>query len=414
MKCLVLGAGAQGAAATAILSHAGDVESVLVADRDQALADGVRSRLEADPRSDAGKVSVAAVDARDVDHVARLAAGRDVILNFVHMDFSGAVRAAALAAGAHYVDSASDLTWQRDIAFEGRVNDHEAFKAAGLTALSGSGDTPGVSNALSRYAADMLDEVDELIIRLGYCDLDGGPEPVHVGFDPGWSPEVALQDFNDKACVFTGGRPSMQGPFANPEVFRFPEPVGEMPICSHSHDESYTLPFFIGKGVRECDFKYAIDQAAGTLVAMGFGDPDRVLQLADGTRVKPFEVAMALTPRPGERTVLAEDELDDLPAWRASMVITASVRADGHPRRVVVHRPYGLTAETRRGFLATLGTVDPFVAAPAVAGARLIVRGATPPGVMPVEALDPLAYLREVDALIPLTVDVEVTSPLVL
>lgn len=414
MKCLVLGAGAQGAAAAAILTRADDVESVLLADRDERLAADVRSRLDADPRGDAGKVAVTAADARDVDGVARLAAGRDVILNFVHMDFSSAVRAAALVAETHYVDSASDLQWQRDIAFEGRVNDDESFRSAGLTALSGSGDTPGVANALARYAADMLDEVDELIIRLGYADLSGAPAPVYVGFDPGWSPEVALQDFHDKACVFTAGKPTMQGPFANPETFRFPEPVGEMLICSHSHDESYTLPFFIGKGIRECDFRYAIDQAAGTLVAMGFGDPDRVIDLSDGSRVKPFDVAMALTPRPGDRTVVTEDELDGLPVWRASMVITAKGRADGHPKRVVVHRPYGLTPEVRRRFLATLGTVDPFVAAPAVAGARLMVRGATPPGVMPVEALDPLAYLREVDALIPLTVDVEVTSPLVL
>jgi saccharopine dehydrogenase-like NADP-dependent oxidoreductase len=414
VKCLVLGAGAQGAAATAILARADDVDSVLLADRDQGLAAGVRARLGADPRSDAAKLSVAAVDARNVDEVARLAAGRDVIVNFVHMDFSSAVRAAALAAGTHYVDSASDLQWQHDIAFEGRVNDDEAFKAAGLTALSGSGDTPGVANALSRYAADMLDEIDGLVIRLGYGALGGGPAPVYFGFDPGWSPEVALQDFHDKACVFTGGRATMQGPFANPEIFRFPDPIGEMVICSHSHDESYTLPFFVGKGIKECDFKYAVDQAAGTLVAMGFGDPSRVIELADGTNVRPFDVAMALTPRPGERTVVTEAELDDLPAWRASMLITASGRAGGHAKRVVVHRPYGLTPEVRRDYLATLGTVDPFVAAPAVAGARLVTRGATPPGVMAVEALDPLPYLREVDALIPLTVEVEVSSPLVL
>ena len=308
MKCLVVGAGAQGAAAAAILSRAADVEAFTLADYDEGAAAKLRDKLAADPKADAGKITVAGVDARDAGGVARLAAGCDVILNFVHMDFSATIRKAALAAGCHYVDTASDLKWQHDVAFEHRVADDAAFKAAGLTALSGSGDTPGVANALCRYAADQLDEVDELVIRLGYAFEGGDPDRVYFGFDPGWSPEVALQDFHDKACVFTGGRPTMQGPFANPETFRFPDPVGEMLICSHSHDESYTMPVFIGKGIKECDFKYGMDQAAGTLVAMGFGDPQKVIELGDGTKVRPFEVAMKLTPRPGENSVVTEAE----------------------------------------------------------------------------------------------------------
>ena len=103
---------------------------------------------------------------------------------------------------------------------------------------------------MARYAADMLDEIDELMIRLGMRFASGDPAVVFHPFDPGWCPDVALQDFNDKACVFTGGKPTLQGPFANPEVYRFPEPVGEVLICSHSHDESYTLPFYVGKGLQ--------------------------------------------------------------------------------------------------------------------------------------------------------------------
>ena len=316
MKCLVVGAGAQGAAGAAILAHADDVMSIVLADYDTDLATRVKTKLAADPRADADKITVARVDAREVDDVATLATDCDVLLNFVHMDFSAGLRAAALAAGTHYVDTASDLTWQHDIAFEGRVNDDEAFKAAGLTAISGSGDTPGVANALARHAADMLDEVDELVVRLGMSFCGEQPVAVHAGFDPGWSPEVALQDFHDKACVFTGGKATMQGPFANPETYRFPEPVGEQLICSHSHDESYTLPFFIGKGVKECDFKYSVDHAAGTLVAMGFGDPRRTIELPDGTSVRPFEVAMALTPHPAENSVVTEAEIDGLGDWR--------------------------------------------------------------------------------------------------
>jgi saccharopine dehydrogenase-like NADP-dependent oxidoreductase len=414
MKCLIVGAGTQGAAAAAIFARAADVTGCVLADYDPELAGSVKAKVTAAAGADAGKITAARVDARDVAAVSALATGCDVILNFVHMDFSSAVRAAALAAGAHYVDTASDLQWQHDIAFERRVNDDEAFKAAGLVGISGSGDTPGVANALARHAADQLDEVDELILRLGFAFVGGDPDIVHLGFDPGWSPEVALQDFNDKACVFTGGKPTMQGPFANPETYRFPEPIGDLQICSHSHDESYTLPFFIGKGIKECDFKYGIDQAAGTLVAMGFGDPQRVIELKNGTRVRPFEVAIALTPRPAQSVLADEADLAALAVWRASLVVTASGRGGGLPKRVLVKRSYSVDADVRRRLLATLGTVDPFVAAPAVAAARLATRGETPKGVIAVEALDPLVYLREVQALIPLTIDVEVAAPLAL
>jgi saccharopine dehydrogenase-like NADP-dependent oxidoreductase len=343
--------------------------------------------------------------------VARLAGGADVILNFVHMDYSAGVRGAALQAAAHYVDTASDLTWQHDVAFEGRSNDDEAFKAAGLTGLSGSGDTPGIANALARYGADQLDEIDSLIVRLGYVPDDAGAV-IHP-FDPGWSPEVALQDFNDRACVFTGGAPTLQGPFANPERFRFPDPVGDQLICSHSHDESYTLPRYIGKGIRECDFKYNVDPGAGTLVAMGFGDPKRVIELRDGTAVRPFEVAMALTPRPGE-AFLAEPGAEPAGGWNAWMVIDIEGRSGGRAKHVVVRRRYKDDPETVRYLADTLGTVSVGVAAGAIAGARMIVAGKTPAGVMPVEALDPLAYLAQVHAIMPLEIEIEVTAPLAL
>jgi saccharopine dehydrogenase-like NADP-dependent oxidoreductase len=412
MKCLVIGAGAQGAAAASILARAADQESFVLADCDLARAEAVTAHIAASAGGAcAAKLTMARLDASDVDAVARLASGADVILNFVHMDFSAGLRQAALKAASHYVDTASDLTWQHDLAFEGRSNDDDAFKAAGLTGLSGSGDTPGICNAMARYGADMLDEIDSLIIRCGYLAPDAGAV-VHP-FDPGWSPEVALQDYNDKACVFSGGLPTLQGPFANPEVYHFPEPVGDSLICSHSHDESYTLPRCLGKGIKECDFKYTVDPGAGTLVAMGFGDPRRVLELRDGASVRPFEVAMALTPRPGEAFLQAPD-LDAPGGWNAWMVIDIRGRSGGRAKQVVVQRRYSDDSAVARQLVERLGTRDVGVAAPAIAGARMIMAGKTPRGVMPVETLDPLAYLAEVQAIMPLDIEVEVREPLAL
>jgi saccharopine dehydrogenase-like NADP-dependent oxidoreductase len=156
-----------------------------------------------------------------------------------------------------------------------------------------------------------------------------------------------------------------------------------------------------------------VDEQAGTLVAMGFGDPQKVIELRDGTKVRPFEVAMALTPQASEGFFSETKEgLADMPDWDASMVVTASGRQAGKPKRVQVRRAYTVNQKTRGHLLATLGTTNPLVAAPAIAAAKLIAKGQVKPGVMAVEALDPLAYLKEVAAIMPLDIAVSITTPL--
>ena len=127
MRCLVLGAGSQGAAAAAILARDAEVTQFTLADYNEELAAKVKAKLK-DDGTTVDKIQLAQVDARDVDAVAKLARESDVILNFVHMDYSKGIRAAALAAGVHYVDTASDLQFQHDIAFKHQVNDDDAFR----------------------------------------------------------------------------------------------------------------------------------------------------------------------------------------------------------------------------------------------------------------------------------------------
>jgi hypothetical protein len=187
--------------------------------------------------------------------------------------------------------------------------------------------------------------------------------------------------------------------------------VGDSLICSHSHDESYTLPLYLGKGITECDFKYAVDPGAGTLVAMGFGDPAREIELRDGIKVRPFEVAMALTPRPGD-SFLEMPDPDAGGGWNAWMVTDIRGRSGGRPRHVMVRRAHHVDAEAARRRLETHGAVGIEVAAAAVVGARMIVTGKAPAGVLPIEALELLACLAEVAAIMPLEIDVEVEEPL--
>jgi len=368
VKFCVIGAGAQGSAVAAILAKGTDADTIVLADYNVELAERVTAKI-GDKR-----ISTAKVDATDVDSVASVARGCDVILNLVHMDYAQTVRHAALEVGCHCVDSCSEPGFLHDIAFDHVVRDDEAFKTAGSRCVTGAGWAPGVANVVARYAADQLDEVDELYIRLGYENFGTDPAAVAHPWLPHFSPEVALQDFGDK--------------------------IGRQLIASHSHDESYTLPYFIGKGIRECDFRYPVNDQAATFVAMGMADPKREVPLKDDTRVKPFDVIMACVKRP-EDNFFAETP-ENIAKGRntdRAIFVEASGRRDGVPLRVRLPYYVHVTTELRQRLYETFGTTTVWVAAPMVVAARMVLRGQAPEGVVSPEALDPVVFLKDLHAM---------------
>ncbi|EQD68887.1 Saccharopine dehydrogenase, partial [mine drainage metagenome] len=93
-------------------------------------------------------------------------------MNAVQYAFHLDVMEAALAARVPYLDFGGlfHMT-RRQLALD------ERFRAAGLLAVPGLGQVPGVSNVLAMQAAADLDRVDRIVIRDGWRDLTvNGPE----------------------------------------------------------------------------------------------------------------------------------------------------------------------------------------------------------------------------------------------
>jgi lysine 6-dehydrogenase len=391
VKYCLLGAGVQGFATAAVLARDSDTESIVLADRDMEQAARVADTVSS------GKLVTAQVDATDIASVAAAARGCDVILDLLFYELSGNVRRAALEAGCNYVTSAAEAGYLKDIAFKHIVRDDDAFKAAGLCAVIGAGQSPGIANVFARLAADQLDEVDSIIIRMGFEKtrwMDSS-EVAHP-WRPHWSPEGALQDFAEQSLYFTDGKPTLVGPFANPEVYDFGGKVGEMQITSHAHEESYTLPVIIGKGIVECDVRYPVIDQAATLVAMGMGDPERVVELKDGSQVKPFDVVMALVDRPAELTATVQTRESILAGRCFDGVLETEVvgRKGGATERIRFTWYIPDSHQLRMELLERFGAVNMWVAVPMVAAAKLIHRGEVPVGVSNPEQLDPGAFLQ--------------------
>jgi saccharopine dehydrogenase (NAD+, L-lysine-forming) len=410
MQYCIIGAGAQGSAVASILARQDQGARVVLADNNRELAERVAAKIGSEA------LVTATVDASSVDSVVSAAKGCDVILNVVHMDYAQTIRRAALAIGCHCVDSCAEPGFLRDVAFHHVVRDDDAFKAAGISCVTGVGWAPGVSNVLARYAADQLDQVDELYIRLGYESFGIEPDKAAHPWLPHFSPEVALQDYASPALVFTRGKAERQGPFANPEKHDFGGSIGSQVIASHAHDESYTLPLFIGKGIQECDFRYPVNDQAATIVAMGMGNPDRVVTLKDGTQVKPFDVIMALVERP-ENNFLREtaESIATSRSIDRAIFVEASGRQCGRPLRVRLPYYVEVTTQLRQRLFEMFGTATVWVALPMVVAAKLILRGQVPAGVLPPEALDPMVFLNEMTAMgYPIQFDEELTRAEVL
>src|SRR5262249_14381999 len=116
------------------------------------------------------------------------------------------------------------------------------------------------------------------------------------------SPEQQYFDYCDPPCLFHGGRHEHMPVFHEPETYDFGGNLGELQLTHHAHDEQYSLPLTIGKGIQYCCYKFPFEPAIATLYAMGF-TPDRTVEV-DGVPVRPLDVLMALVPRPGPGALL--------------------------------------------------------------------------------------------------------------
>ncbi|MGI0128777.1 MAG: saccharopine dehydrogenase family protein, partial [Thermoplasmata archaeon] len=215
--------------------------------------------------------------------------GADVVVNAVQYGFNLTVMDAALGARVPYLDFGGlfHMT-RRQLALDG------PFRAAGVLAIPGLGQVPGVSNVLAMEAAREMERVDSIVIRDGWRDLTvGGPE---IAFT--WSPSTFLDEMVLPAVVFEGGAYREYPPMSGAEVYEFPPPVGSTRVYRTLHSEPATLPESLkGKGLRHCEWKEGGPgiEVLRTMALLGLGS-EEPLEVR-GQTVSPKEFTLALVKR---------------------------------------------------------------------------------------------------------------------
>jgi saccharopine dehydrogenase (NAD+, L-lysine-forming) len=378
-RVVVLGGGGIGSVAARSLAATDDASAVTLADLDVAAARRTVEEID-DPRFDA-----AAVDVTDPASLAAAVAGAAVVVNCVgpFYRFGPTTLHGVIDAGVDYVDVCDDLdATRRMLELDG------AARAAGVRAVIGMGNSPGLANIFVKLCAEwFLDEVrtaDIMHVHGGEPDEGAAvlKHRVHA-----MTNDVPL--FVDGAFVDVRMLEESGAPFIRDEEF---PAVGTYPVHPYPHPETITLPtvFPTLTGATNLGVVFPLSYFRMTqdLVRAGMASDDPV-RVGD-VEVAPIDVMVELLRRERPR-LLAE----------------AGVTGPGGCLKVVVG---GVKDGEAHTYVCTVSSTEvgagEGTGIPAALGALLALRGRLGggPGVHPPEAVVPVDELLDLAATVTATV----------
>ncbi len=135
----------------------------------------------------------------------------------------------------------------------------DAFmKEAGVLSIPGMGSDPGISNILSRYGVEMLDDAEEIHIRYG-STTTGATFPFAI--------DTILDEATKNAVVVKNGQLCEIPPLSHEEDTKFHEKIGIQKTYAILHSELATLPVSFPQ-VKEITYKDTWDPSTIKFIRM--------------------------------------------------------------------------------------------------------------------------------------------------
>lgn len=390
MKVLLIGMGTVGEAIAHLSAGRPWLEQMVLADHDLERARQIAAEI-----GDSTSHPTALVDASDTAAVEALARqyGVDLVMNAVDPRFVMPVFLGALAAGAHYMDTAVSVSEPHPTdpySKPGRMlgDDQFAMDAAwrdrDRLALLGMGISPGLAQVFAAHAAKHLfDEIHDINIRAG-----GDLRIEGVPFATVFSIWTTIEECLNPSVVWEKERGFFTlPPFSEPERFIFPEGIGPVECVHVEHEDVVMIPRVLD--ARRVTFKYALGEefigALKVLHAIGLDRTDAIE--VDGQQVIPRNVVAALVPEPAE--------LGENMTGRAIVGVHVTGLKDGKPREIFSYQMCDAQEIMTRLGLQPVGFQAGFN--PVVA-MELIATGLwVGSGVRSAESFDPDPYLAILD-----------------
>jgi len=284
MKVVQLGCGICGLVCAEHISRNPKVEELTLAD---ARIDGANELVK---RAKSNNIVVKKVDGTDPNVLKKLLDGKDIVVATMPWRLNRLVMETAAKVGTDYVDFG--------MPFDSTGSEFDEYskkcKEAGIAALVGMGEEPGMSDVLAMHGASRLDRADEAHI------FDGDTAAVEgLEFFSSWSPVDLLDETSVPAAVFRNGKIEFIPPLSARQVYEFPSPLGRLPVYKTNHDETYFMPMGI-KTLKHASFNIGIDDnfanSAKLFKKWGLLGKDPID--VRGTKIVPQHVVASLLPRP--------------------------------------------------------------------------------------------------------------------
>lgn len=395
MKVVIIGAGGQGGSCASILARQKEVSEIKLMDQDETVAKMVADNIGS------SKISVGKIDATKVEEVAEAAQGYDVVVDMVMPWMVPFVMEGALIARSNYINTAFDKPYWEEML--GRTPQEELtlskqFKEANLTALFGCGFAPGWTNVLARRFANRLDTVESIKMRIGKSTKLPGEHPydwVLRPWNPGWSPKQALIDCASPTYALEGGEFVEYPPFGGLEMCEFPEPVGELPITHHSHEEIYSMPLTF-QNIKDVDFKYYLMYQPAILYALGLCSEEEVE--VKGAKVKPLDVVSSMIPIPANKIFSQSDEELEYADKTAFIELIVEVGGMKDGKKVVWKANCPKMNAPGPELKALYGTALVYVSLPLAIGTIMLGSPDLPKGIVFADQLDPEDFIQRMMA----------------
>jgi saccharopine dehydrogenase-like NADP-dependent oxidoreductase len=301
------GCGAIGRVIVRDLFESNSKNQVVIADFNEeaamAFAQSYRSR----------RVAHAFADARYPSRLATVLRDQSVVINCTRHQFNLNVMEAALRARVHYLDLGGLFVWTRR-----QLRMHRPFEEAGLTAILGMGCAPGLTNIMAVAAAERLDRVHSIRIRVGGVDFNGR----NGSFAFPYAAQTVVEELTLPPWKWSGGRFVQVEPLTGWERVDFGRPVGRLWTVMTRHSEIATLPLhFKTKGLRYADFKIGFDRGfvreLMKRMRAGWSVTDFEKLPAPRTALDDYEIARVVV-RGGKQTVVLDCHARSNARWHAS------------------------------------------------------------------------------------------------
>ncbi len=270
MKIAIFGSGLMGSAIARDLVRSKDVEKVVVYDIDV-------NRLRTLARIESShKLQVKRHDVQKSSETVDLLRKFDVGVGALPHGLSEFAIQSTLKAGVSFVDLI--FGWRFE---QSRI--HSTAKKKAITIIPACGLAPGLTNILAMDAADKMQRVDEVHIKVG--GIPERPKPP-LNYRIVFSFEAVLEEYMRKAMIVKNSRATEVEALSGLETVVFPSPIGE---CECFYTDGLSTLVQTIKGVKEMDEKTIrwpghVAQIR-TLRECGLLETDPVL--IDGARIRP-------------------------------------------------------------------------------------------------------------------------------